>query len=94
MELDNSSSMTTNLQQIPRNVDAEKKLNDPLYHQKMDWIKALEKDFPEIPYYFLDLITSYVQAHPDEADDIMNGNIDLPEAMKLTEWRKNVKSQE
>ena len=89
MELDKSSSMTT----IPRNTDAEKKLNDPLYHQKMDWIKALEKDFPQIPYYFLDLITTYVQAHPEEADDIMNGN-DLPEATKLMEWRKNVKSQE
>jgi len=86
MELDNSS--------IPRNDDAEKKLNDPLYHQRQDWVKALEKDFPQIPYYFLDLITSYVQAHPDEADDIMNGNVDLPEATKLTEWRKNVKSQE
>jgi len=86
MELDNSS--------IPRNDDAEKKLNDPLYHQRQDWVKALEKDFPQIPYYFLDLITSYVQAHPDEADDIMNGNINLTGATKLTEWRKNVKSQE
>lgn len=81
-------------QHIPRNPDADEKLNDPLYHQRQDWVKALEKDFPTIPYYFLDLITSYVQKHPEEADAVMNGKMDVPEAFKLKEWKETIKSSE
>ena len=38
--------VNTEQQEIPRNEDAKKKLDDPKYHQKMDWIQALEKEYP------------------------------------------------
>lgn len=75
---------------IPRNDDMSKKLDDPLYHERQNWIQQMEKDFPDIPYYFLDLITSYVQAHPEEADKVMRGELKF-ESTKLDEWRKSVK---
>ena len=74
-------------QEIPRNADAQKKFDDPKYHEKMDWIGALEKDYPEVPYYFLDLITSFVQANPDEAEAIMTGSVDHTDFSKIDEWR-------
>lgn len=77
------------LQEIPRNEDV-KKLDDPKYHQKMDWIGALEKDYPTVPYYFLDLITSFVQTNPEQAEAIMQGNVGFDDT-KLDEWRKLVK---
>lgn len=75
---------------IPRNEDGMKKLDDPKYHQRMDWINQLEKDYPGVPYYFLDLITSFVQANPEEAEKLMNGEKTF-EGTKLDEWRKLIK---
>ena len=57
----------------------------------MDWINALEKDYPQVPYYFLDLITSFVQTNPEEAEAIMSGSVDHTDFSKLDEWRKLVK---
>ncbi len=76
-------------QEIPRNEGA-KKLDDPKYHERMDWINSLEKEFPSVPYYFLDLITSYVQDNPEEAEEVRKGNISFEET-KLDEWRKLAK---
>jgi len=82
--------VNTEQQEIPRNEDAKKKLDDPKYHQKMDWIQGLEKDYPTVPYYFLDLITSFVQTNPEEADAIMNGSVEF-QGTQLDEWRKLAK---
>jgi len=77
------------MEEIPRNDDL-KKLEDPKYHEKMDWINALERDFPNVPYYFLDLITSFVQTNPEEAEKIMKGEKTF-DGTKLDEWRKLIK---
>ena len=78
-------------QEIPRHDDL-KKLDDPKYHEKMNWIKALENDYPNVPYYFLDLITSFVQSNPEEAHKIMNGEKTF-DGTKLDEWRKLIKEE-
>jgi hypothetical protein len=75
--------------EIPRHEDV-KKLDDPKYHERMNWIDSLEKDYPSVPYYFLDLITSYCQSNPEEAEKIMNGEI-VADANVLHEWKKSVK---
>ena len=81
-------------EEIPKpNAEGLAKMDDPKYHEKMNWIDSLEKDYPGIPYYFLDLITSFVQANPEEAEKIMNGEKTF-DATKLDEWRKLVKTQE
>ena len=77
------------MEKIARNDDV-KKLEDPKWNEKQDWINALEKDFPSCPYYFFDLVCSYVQAHPEEADAVMRGSLKMPEAIKLAEWKKNL----
>jgi len=94
MSLEENSQMSspTEIETVPRNDDYEKKLNDPLYHQKQDWISYLEKDFPTIPHYFLDLIASYVQTHPEEAEKVMKGELKF-ESTKLDQWRKDVKRE-
>lgn len=87
------SEVTGNCDIPPRNAEGLKKLEDPKYHQKMDWINALEKDYPGVPFYFLDLITSFVQANPEEADKIMNGEKTF-DGTKLDEWRNLVKTED
>ena len=54
-------------EQIPRNADVEK-LKDPEFSKKVDWINALERDFPQLPNYFADLIVSYCMNNPEEAE--------------------------
>ena len=79
------------MEEIPRNADVEK-LKDPEFSQKVDWINALERDFPTLPNYFADLIVSYCMNNPDEAERVMKGE-KVPPADLLTKWKEDVKKQ-
>lgn len=41
-------------------------------------LKALRRDFPDVPMFFLETVYDFVTNHPERAEAIMNGTEEVP----------------